>query len=146
MAAREPVRSTPARWTATSSLTPAIKRTAACVHIGERMRLFVFLMLSAPAVAADRAADGAIRRGLGWLRQQQSADGSFGSQPGQTALALLALRHSRVPASDRACVRAARSGRRIWERPGHAAGGARAGRVPHPVRRGAGSNRPLPFR
>jgi len=61
------------------------------------------------ATSSDREVRTAIGRGVGWLRSQQSADGSFGSQPGKTALALLALRHCRVPADDRACLRAARN-------------------------------------
>jgi squalene cyclase len=61
------------------------------------------------AVDSDREVRAAVGRGVSWLKKQQSADGSFGSQPGQTALALLALRHSGVPARDRACKRAARN-------------------------------------
>ena len=50
----------------------------------------------------------AVSRAVGWLRQAQSRGGAFGSQPGETALALMALRHSGVPASDPACLRAAK--------------------------------------
>ncbi|MHC4932456.1 MAG: hypothetical protein ACYTGV_09740, partial [Planctomycetota bacterium] len=31
-----------------------------------------------------------VRRGVVWLRKEQKADGSFGSNPGETALALMA--------------------------------------------------------
>jgi len=58
---------------------------------------------------SPRAVAEAVRRGVAWLRAEQSAEGSFGSQPGRTALALLALRHSGVPADDKACERAARN-------------------------------------
>ena len=54
-------------------------------------RLFFVLVLASPAAWAAGNADPAIRRGVAWLRSQQSADGSFGSQPGRTALALLAF-------------------------------------------------------
>ena len=75
----------------------------------------LLLVLAVPLVcgrgAADETAagkvDAAIARGVKWLRKQQEADGSFGSGPGETALALMALRHSRVPATDRGCERAA---------------------------------------
>jgi len=50
----------------------------------------------------------AIGRGVAWLKKAQRAGGAFGSQPGETALALMALRHSGVPASDPVCERAAR--------------------------------------
>lgn len=53
--------------------------------------------------------DAAVARGVAWLRKEQSPDGSFGSQPGETALALLALRHSGVATDDPACLRAAAS-------------------------------------
>ncbi len=52
--------------------------------------------------------DAAVARGVAWLRSEQKPDGRFGSQPGETALALMALRHSGVPATDRACLRAAK--------------------------------------
>ncbi len=61
---------------------------------------------------ADRPAqaviDAAVARGVKWLRGEQKRDGSFGQGPGESALVLLALRHSGVPADDRACLRAAR--------------------------------------
>ena len=70
------------------------------------------LVLLPCVVGADApsqtAIDASVRRGVAFLRKQQDVDGSFGSQPGETALALLALRHSGVPASDPACMRAAR--------------------------------------
>jgi len=50
----------------------------------------------------------AVGRGVAWLKKQQSG-GEFGSGPGETALALLALRHSGLPAGDKACTRAAKS-------------------------------------
>jgi hypothetical protein len=57
---------------------------------------------------AQPAIDAAVRRGVAWLRDEQKRDGSFGQGPGETGLSLLALRHSGVPADDRACLRAAR--------------------------------------
>ena len=65
------------------------------------------------AVAGDArppqaAIDAAVARGVSWLRKEQKRDGSFGQGPGETGLALLALRHSGVAAADAACVRAAR--------------------------------------
>jgi hypothetical protein len=51
--------------------------------------------------------DAAVKKGVKWLRAEQDAAGGFGSGPGETALALLALRHSGVPALDPACARAA---------------------------------------
>ena len=76
------------------------------------MRTLLLLLLAPPVLFAEAppqaSVDAAIRRGVAWLRKQQDTDGSFGSQPGETALALLALRHSGVLASDRACLRAAR--------------------------------------
>jgi hypothetical protein len=53
--------------------------------------------------------DAAVARGVKWLRKEQSPDGSFGSQPGETALCLLALRHGGVAADDPSCLRAAAS-------------------------------------
>jgi squalene cyclase len=51
--------------------------------------------------------DAAVARGVKWLRGEQEHDGAFGPQPGETALALLALRHSGVAEDDPACRRAA---------------------------------------
>lgn len=51
----------------------------------------------------------AVARGVAWLREQQESGGAFGPQAGETALALLALRHSGVPEDDPACRRAALS-------------------------------------
>lgn len=48
-----------------------------------------------------------VRRGVRWLRKEQKRDGAFGVHAGETALCLLALRHSGVEAEDRACLRAA---------------------------------------
>ena len=50
--------------------------------------------------------DAAVARGVSWLRGEQGHDGAFGPQPGETALALLALRHSGVAEDDPACRRA----------------------------------------
>jgi len=50
--------------------------------------------------------DAAVARGVAWLRSEQERDGGFGAGAGETALALLALRHSGVPAADDACGRA----------------------------------------
>ena len=63
---------------------------------------------TAPPAPPDSAGvDAAVARGVKWLRAEQDAGGGFGSGPGETALALLALRHSGVPALDPACARAA---------------------------------------
>ncbi len=63
---------------------------------------------AAPAAPPDpEEVDAAVAKGVKWLRAEQDAGGGFGTGPGETALALLALRHSGVPAMDRACVRAA---------------------------------------
>src|SRR5688572_24137037 len=51
--------------------------------------------------------DAAVARGVAFLRTKQDPDGAFGPQPGETALALLALRHSSVAPEDPACRRAA---------------------------------------
>ena len=53
--------------------------------------------------------DDAVARGVEWLRGEQRRDGRFGTGAGETALALMALRHSGVPADDKVCRRAARS-------------------------------------
>ncbi|MFQ5845485.1 MAG: prenyltransferase/squalene oxidase repeat-containing protein, partial [Planctomycetota bacterium] len=50
----------------------------------------------------------AVERGVAWLRRQQRPGGGCGTRKaGRTALALLALRHSGVPAADQACRAAA---------------------------------------
>jgi hypothetical protein len=56
---------------------------------------------------AQEEVDAAVRRGVAWLRGEQEQDGAFGPQAGETALALLALRHSGVAEDDAACRRAA---------------------------------------
>ncbi|MHC4225048.1 MAG: prenyltransferase/squalene oxidase repeat-containing protein [Planctomycetota bacterium] len=71
--------------------------------------LFGLLAVGAFGAPGQEAVETAVRRGVVWLRKEQKADGSFGSNPGETALALMALRHSGVPASDRACEKAARN-------------------------------------
>jgi len=71
--------------------------------------LLVWLLVC-PAFAeapTDKDVRLAVGRGVAWLKGDQKAGGAFGSQPGETALALMALRHSGVPAGDRACMRAA---------------------------------------
>jgi hypothetical protein len=60
-----------------------------------------------PVAPTAAAVDAAVDRGVAALRDEQKRDGSFGTLPGETALALLALRHSGVPADDPACRRAA---------------------------------------
>ncbi len=71
-------------------------------------RLPALLLLAAGLDARPAEdADGAIAKGVAWLRGEQAADGSFGQGAGETALALLALRHGGVPVPDRACLRAA---------------------------------------
>jgi len=71
------------------------------------------LVALAACLAAERdppqkAVDAAVLRGVSWLRREQKGGGVFGAGPGETALALLALRHSGVPADDKACRRAAK--------------------------------------
>ena len=67
----------------------------------------LLVLLTAPG-PSKKEADAAVRRGIAWLRTEQKADGSFGQNPGESGLCLMALRHSGVPAADRACMRAAR--------------------------------------
>jgi squalene cyclase len=55
---------------------------------------------------AQSRIDAAVAMGVAWLRGEQARDGAFGPQPGETALALLALRHSGVAEDDAACRRA----------------------------------------
>ncbi len=63
---------------------------------------------TAPAAPPDPpGVDEAVAKGVKWLRAEQDPGGGFGTGPGETALALLALRHSGVPAMDPACARAA---------------------------------------
>lgn len=63
---------------------------------------------TAPQAPPDPAqVDAAVKKGVKWLRAEQDAGGGFGTGPGETALALLALRHAGVPALDPACMRAA---------------------------------------
>jgi hypothetical protein len=51
--------------------------------------------------------DAAVERGVKWLKGEQDAGGGFGTNPGETALALMALVHSGAPKDDPACTRAA---------------------------------------
>jgi len=76
-----------------------------------RMRRAAGILLLALGAAGDDAAPEvgpAVRRGVAWLRKEQKAGGRFGSGPGETALALMALRHSGEPNDSKACLRAAR--------------------------------------
>ncbi len=50
----------------------------------------------------------AVQRGVAWLRKEREPNGRFGSGPGETALVLLALRHSGVRDDDKLCVKAAK--------------------------------------
>jgi hypothetical protein len=64
---------------------------------------------SAPAPPLDPGkVDVAVAKGVAWLRKEQDPGGRFGTGPGETALGLLALRHSGVPPEDPACARAAK--------------------------------------
>jgi hypothetical protein len=77
------------------------------------VRTVLALVALAASLAAERdppqaEVDDAVRRGVAWLRREQKRTGVFGAGPGETALALLALRHSGVPADDKACRRAAK--------------------------------------
>ncbi len=51
--------------------------------------------------------DAAVARGVKWLEKERKRDGSFGQGPGETALALLTLRHSGVKEDAKVCRRAA---------------------------------------
>lgn len=94
--------------------------------MGVRHRLLTVLALGAVASVGDASRaeeptpggpdadppvqtriDAAVARGVAWLRGEQEQDGAFGPQAGETALALLALRHSRVAEDDPTCRRAA---------------------------------------
>ena len=72
-----------------------------------RVVVVLSLLLAAAPVRAGEVED-AVARGVAWLRQEQQPDGSFGQGPGETALALFALRHSGVPAADPVCEKAAK--------------------------------------
>ncbi|MHC4958706.1 MAG: prenyltransferase/squalene oxidase repeat-containing protein [Planctomycetota bacterium] len=72
-----------------------------------RSAALVFLFLGGPG-AGQPEIDDAVRRGVAWLRKEQDANGQLGSNAGETALGLLALRHSGVPAADPGCVKAAK--------------------------------------
>ncbi len=63
-------------------------------------------------ISHDKAISQAVQRGVTWLRKKQKGNGTFGPTAGETALALLALRHSGVLADDPACLKAARQLRR----------------------------------
>lgn len=63
---------------------------------------------TAPRPPPDpKGVDAAVAKGVAWLRGEQDPGGGFGTNPGETALALMALRHSGVPSDDPACRRAA---------------------------------------
>ena len=79
--------------------------------------LLLLVLAGAPAAAEDpekpapptaAEVDAAIARGVAAHRTEQQGDGSFDSETGSTALALLALSHSGVPATDRAIERGLR--------------------------------------
>jgi len=61
-----------------------------------------------PGVPGVQGVPEAVQRGVAWLRREQEPNGRFGSGPGETALVLLALRHSGVRAGDKRCEYAAR--------------------------------------
>jgi hypothetical protein len=63
---------------------------------------------TAAAPPEQAAIDAAVARGVKWLRAEQSGGGGFGSGVGETALALLALRHSGMRPGDEAARKAAR--------------------------------------
>ncbi len=74
------------------------------------MARYLTLLVAALAMAAppeQARVDGALARAVVWLRGEQDARGGYGANPGECALALLALRHAGVPADDPACARAA---------------------------------------
>ena len=71
--------------------------------------LVLLLGASASSAGPDpEQIDEAVQRGVRWLLREQKANGAFGTNAGQTALGLMALRHSGVRAEDKACVKAAR--------------------------------------
>lgn len=88
-----------ALWVAAAALCPVAPTRAEDVAASA---------VTPTSVAPEPAlVDAAVDRGVAALRDEQKRDGSFGTLPGETALALLALRHSGVPADDPACRRAA---------------------------------------
>jgi len=56
----------------------------------------------------EDAVAAAVKKGVHWLRTEQKGNGEWGTNAGETALALMAMRHSGVAPTDRACKRAAR--------------------------------------
>ena len=71
----------------------------------------LMLLLGAGASAAGpdpKEVDAAVQRGVRWLLREQKPNGAFGTNAGQTALGLMALRHSGVRPEDKACRKAAR--------------------------------------
>ncbi len=78
------------------------------------MTILLALALSQLCAAPEQQAiDGAIGKAVAWLKKEQSPNGAVGSNAGETALALMALRHCRVPAGDPACEKAARRLERV---------------------------------
>jgi len=73
-----------------------------------RLLLLLFFLPALAAAPPKADVDAAISRSVAWLRSEQKGNGAFGSNAGEAALSLMALRHSGVPAADRACTRAAR--------------------------------------
>jgi squalene-hopene/tetraprenyl-beta-curcumene cyclase len=61
---------------------------------------------AAPAGASKSAASAAVRKGLGFLRQKQEADGSWQHYPGITAVCALGFLRNGVPPSDPAVAKA----------------------------------------
>ncbi len=71
----------------------------------------LILLLGAGASTAGpdpKEVDAAVQRGVRWLIREQKPNGAFGTNAGQTALGLMALRHSGVRPADKACRKAAR--------------------------------------
>ena len=66
-----------------------------------------------PARVDAEAVAAAVQRGVRWLRREQKPNGELGTGSGETALALLALRHSGTPATDPACQKAAQRLERV---------------------------------
>lgn len=61
----------------------------------------------AAAPPSDAEVNRAVERGMKFLRAEQHADGGFGTTPGETGLALWAMRHCGAAKDDPAAVRAA---------------------------------------
>ncbi len=72
-----------------------------------RIAILCLLLGAAGASPEQSRVDSALARAVAWLRGQQDARGGYGTNSGECALALLALRHAGVAPGDPACAKAA---------------------------------------